>query len=175
MLYLKDWPYSATSKKPTKNIDILVKSQELYQANSLQLVQSVVQVMYFSAHSEQADPSLGLHYDYEHSAGAAHPIFHAQFGNSNFSAEELAAVDFNRLVLPWKDLVRVRIPTVHIGFPGAILGLFADHLPHEAFAGFLTWAKEQRLFMDVKARIDCRDMPLGEMDAMVFQAHRLYV
>ncbi|MDN7592243.1 hypothetical protein [Burkholderia seminalis] len=117
---------------------------------------------------------MGLHYDYEYKMGAAHPIFHAQFGASSFSEEELSTVKFDRKILPWKDLVRVRIPTVHIGVPGALLSLFADHLSHDAFRGFLSWAKNQSLFGDVKAKIDCRDKPLAHSDAMVFQAHRLY-
>ncbi|BCF94941.1 hypothetical protein [Paraburkholderia largidicola] len=174
IFYLKEWPSSSTSSKANKKLDILLRSSEVYEPDSLVLVKSTIQVMYFEANTEEANPTLGIHYDYEHKMGAAHPIFHAQLGSTNFTLEELAKVKFDRRILPWKDLVRVRIPTVHINFPSALLTLFADHLPHQAFAGFLGWAKDHSLFSDAKARIDCRDKPLGDNDPFVFQAFRLY-
>ncbi|UVK87449.1 hypothetical protein LOY52_21705 [Pseudomonas sp. B21-051] len=172
--YLKEWPYSSGSKKASKKLDILIRSTEIYEKDTLRLVKSTVQIMYFNAHTEEAVPTLGLHYDYEYKIGAAHPIFHAQLGSSSFSVQELADVKFDRVIQEWKDLVRVRIPTVHVGFPAAILSLFADHLPHDNFATFLSFAKTQHLFNDAKARIDCRSAPLNTLDSTCFQAHRLY-
>lgn len=172
--YLKEWPYSSGSKKASKKLDILIRSTEVYEKDTLCLVKSTVQIMYFNAHTAEAIPALGLHYDYEYKAGAAHPIFHAQFGSSTFTGEELALVKFERVIQEWKDLVRVRIPTVQVGFPAAILSLFADHLPHDKFNTFLSYAKTQHLFNDAKARIDCRPAPLNDLDASYFQAHRFY-
>lgn len=172
--YLKEWPYSSGSKKASKKLDILIRSTEVYEKDTLRLVKSIIQIMYFNAHTEEAIPSLGLHYDYEYNIGAAHPIFHAQLGSSTFTGEELAMVKFERVIQEWKDLVRVRIPTVHIGFPAAILSLFADHLPHDKFNTFLSFARTQHLFNDAKARIDCRTKPLNEGDSSYFQSHRLY-
>lgn len=172
--YLKEWPYSSGSRKASKKLDILIRSTEVYEKDTMRLVKSTVQIMYFNAHTEEAVPALGLHYDYEYKIGAAHPIFHAQLGSSRFSLEELAMVKFERVIQEWKDLVRVRIPTVHVGFPAAILSLFADHLPHDKFNTFLSFAKTQHLFNDAKARIDCRSAPLSQLDAAYFQAHRLY-
>lgn len=174
IFYLKQWPYSSGSTKPTKKLDILLRSAEVYEQNSLCLRRSTIQVMYYNTSTVEAEPNLGIHYDYEYKMGAAHPIFHAQLGSSSFSMEELAAVKFDRPIQKWKDLVRVRIPTVHIGFPAAILSLFADHLPHDRFDSFLKYAQKQHLFVNAKARVDCRAIPINESDSMVFQAHRLY-
>lgn len=175
LFHLKEWPYSSTSNKPTKKIDILIRSLEEYEVNSLCLIKSTVQLMYFRSNAELATPTLGLHYDYEFNIGAAHPIFHAQFGSSAFSQEELSVVKFDRVVQQWPDMVRVRIPTVHIGFPATMLSVFADHLSHESFSGFLNWAREQLLFTSAKTKIDCRYAPMNAADSSIFQAHRLYV
>lgn len=172
--YLKEWPQNSGSKRAQKKLDILVRSFEVYETGSLKLTKSVIQIMYFNASSDEAIPSLGLHYDYEYRAGAAHPIFHAQFGSSTFTSDELKDVKFSRTIQEWKDLVRVRIPTVHIGLPAAFLSLFADHLPHERFVGFLRYARSHQLFINVKARMDCRNLPLSEVDGCLFQAHNLY-
>lgn len=174
IFYLKEWPYSSGSRKQTKKLDILLRSTEVYERDTLSLLRSTIQVMYYNTSTPQAVPNLGIHYDYEYNMGTAHPIFHAQFGASNFSVEELASVKFERQIQEWKDLVRVRIPTVHIGFPAAILSLFADHLPHERFDSFLKFAQKQHLFVSAKAKVDCRATPLKESDSIFFQAHRLY-
>ncbi len=174
--YLKEWPCNSGSKKQTKKLDILLRSTEVYEVDSLVLVSSTIQVMYFNSSSRDSVPTLGLHYDYEHGIGEAHPIFHAQFGSTDFTSEELDQVKYRKIpIQPWKDMVRVRIPTVHMGFPAAVLSLFADHLPHSSFQGFLKWASKHVLYVDVKARVDCRVAPLNHGDASMFQAHRLYV
>ena len=172
--YLKEWPYSSTSRKPGKKLDILMRSEEVYESESLRLVKSTIQLMYFSASTAEAVPNLGLHYDYEHKVGAAHPLFHAQFGSSTFSEEEPGVVRFSRTISSWKDLVRVRIPTVHIGLPAAFLSLFADHLPHENFLSFLNYARGHELYTGVTARMDCRASPLNTVNSSYFQAHHLY-
>ncbi|NWB88413.1 hypothetical protein [Pseudomonas gingeri] len=174
--YLKEWPCNSGSTKQTKKLDILLKSKEIYEVDSLVLRQSVVQVMYFNSAEKEANPTLGLHYDYEYGAGQAHPIFHAQFGSTDFTSAELKQVKFRKApIQPWKDMVRVRIPTVHMGFPAAVLSLFADHLPHSSFQCFLKWANKHVLFSDAKARVDCRSAPLSSGDSSMFQAHRMYV
>jgi hypothetical protein len=146
LLLLSNWRYKATSTR-LKPISVLVRSKEHYVRASESMVKSTVQVMYLTIKGEEATPLLAMHYDFESPTQVAHPVFHAQMGESDFSKEELQEINLRANILPSKNALysNVRIPTPCMNLGSVLLGLAADHLEPSFFAQVLDLIKRSDL------------------------------
>lgn len=180
LFHLARWPFKGATKKVNGNLTVLVRTKEVYDEGYF-LVKSNVNTLYFkpSKKTDPARPHTAIHYDYEFSMASAHPIFHAQFGAMPIEPVELAAVSFDReLDLSTFEPIRsIRIPTVHIGLPAALLALAADHLNRDHYYGFLEYLTKQAFFNRVASfRLDkCRDSRMHNVDQWVYQSHNIYM
>ena len=180
LFHLANWPFKGASKKVNGNLTVLMQTKEVYEDNFL-LMKSNVSVLYFKPSKKElpARPHTAIHYDYEYQMEEAHPIFHAQFGAREIPAAELAAVNFTReLDLSTFDPIRsIRIPTVHVGLPAALLAVAADHLNRETYQGFLEFTSKSVFFNNVAAlRLDrCRQKKLHDQDQWVYRSHNVYM
>lgn len=180
LFHLANWPFKGASKKVNGNLTVLMQTKEVYEDNFL-LVKSNVNILYFKPSKKElpARPHTAIHYDYEFQMEEAHPIFHAQFGAREISAADLAAVNFSRVLdLSAFDPIRsIRIPTVHVGLPAALLAVAADHLNRETYQGFLEFTSKNTFFNSVAAfRLDrCRQQKLHNQDQWVYRSHNVYM
>lgn len=142
LLYLPGWGCKPSSKKHC--IDIVVRSSEHFRCKKNEISKSTVQVMYFDADSSQAQVLMGIHFDFESTVQAAHPVFHAQLDDTKLSEEEYAAIGFRKSIIPAKahHYSHLRIPTPHMGLGAVLLALSADHLPIAFHNQFLDAIRE---------------------------------
>jgi hypothetical protein len=179
LFHLSDWPFKGASKRTNGNLTVLVQTREIYEAGHV-LVKSNVCMQYFmpTKKGQPLTPSIAINYDYKYRMEQAHPIFHAQFGARDITPAELRSVRFDRTldISPYKPISSIRLPTVHVGLPAALLALVADHLSRDAYAGLLETAKKNVFFNKVAAlRLDhCRDSRLHTQDQYVFRSHTVY-
>ena len=147
LCHFPEWRYkpSLTSGR----IQILVQSREIYLRAEDQIVRSNIQVLYLAPSTDTTAQSLlALHYDFELPVPRAHPVFHAQFGTGNFSAEKLQAIGFRSTITPPpKETLYscVRIPTPCMNFASVLVGLAADHLAPEVFEKILKLVRASQL------------------------------
>lgn len=180
LFHLANWPFKGASKKVNGNLTVLLQAKEVYE-NDFSLVKSNVNILYFKPAKKgmAAQPHTAIHYDYEFQMEEAHPIFHAQFGARAIPVAELEAVNFLRpLDLSSFEPIRsIRIPTVHVGLPAALLAVAADHLNRETYQGFLEFASKNTFFNNVATfRLDkCRQKKLHDQDQWVYRSHNVYM
>jgi hypothetical protein len=145
LICLSNWQYKAAS--PAERIEILLRSREIYSRDDGRMAKSTVQVMYLELKDQDAFPLLALHYDFELPVKTAHPVFHAQMGQSTFDKAELEQVGFRATIKNRRTRIHssVRIPTPCMNFSSVLLGLAADHLPPAVFARILTLVRSSDL------------------------------
>ena len=138
LIYLKDWPYKANSKHD-KSVDILVQSTETFSCDLNVMTHSTVQATYFRTKDNAATPISAIHYDFRTPVDRAHPVFHAQFGVTKFDPEKIKAVGFRKQIQEVENphYGNLKIPTPYMNFASVLLGVAADHLPHNFFDKFL--------------------------------------
>jgi hypothetical protein len=179
LFHLASWPFKGASKK-VNGLTVLVRTKEVYEDNFL-LVKSNVNILYFKPTKKTLPmcPHTAIHYDYKFLMDDAHPIFHAQFGAKEIPADELLAVNFDRQLdlSAYEPIGSIRIPTVHVGLPAALLAVAADHLNKEAYYGFLEYTGKNVFFNQVaEIRLDkCREMKLHAQDQWVYRSHNVYM
>lgn len=127
-IYLQDWLANSTSHK---KIDILLDGSEVVDPKKSVIIKSSVNVNYFDTSKKGAKvlkPLESIHYDYEDSQNAGHPIFHAQVSESLITS---FSDSFNRYrVAPVQldgRLKGIRIPTAHMSIISVLITLIADH------------------------------------------------
>lgn len=145
-VYLPNWPYKAVSKKK-KKIHVLLQSSETYNTNTEEIIKSRVQLGYFDIRNNKVTSSLQLHYDFDHPAARAHPVFHVQLGAVDWPKEKCDQVGFpdpTTINTPHALYSNARIPTPHMGFCAALLALAADHLDNPFYKSFLSDVRKNR-------------------------------
>jgi hypothetical protein len=180
LFHLARWPFKGASKKVNGNLTVLVRTKEVYEDGYF-LIKSNVNTLYFKPmkKGDAARPHTAIHYDYEFAMASAHPIFHAQFGAKPIDRTDLAAVSFDRELdlSAFEPIGSIRIPTVHIGLPAALLALTADHLNRDYYYGFLEYVSKHPFFNKVTGfRLDrCREKRMHSIDQWVYQSHNIYM
>jgi hypothetical protein len=141
-LYFRGWPWKATSAKRT--VDILVKVAETFDARSHQITKCTTQVGYFERLANGVEPLLQLHYDFETPVPDAHPVFHAQFGETKWVEADCREVGFDGPFLEsgFKYYRNTRIPTAFMGLGAALLAIAADHLKIEHYRAVLNAVRQ---------------------------------
>lgn len=136
--YMPQWPYKAVTQKQNKKVDILVQISETYDEDTSEVTKSTVQIGYFDVEIDKTTSLLQLHYDFESPAAYAHPIFHAQLGETKWPQERLASIRFEKTIEHALPLyANARIPTAHVGYGATLLALAADHLQRIQYTQFL--------------------------------------
>lgn len=136
-LYMQNWPWRANSSK--RNLDILVRVDEIFSADSPKIMSSSARVAYLSRNGSDATSLLQIHYDFANPVQQAHPVFHAQLGEINWTTSELTELGFTRQIKKG-GLSRFHnhhIPTALMGYGPILLALAADHLDYAHYSAFL--------------------------------------
>jgi hypothetical protein len=180
LFHLANWPFKGASRKVNGKLTVLVRTREVYGEDNV-LVKSNVNTLYFKPTKKGAPvvPEVAIHYDYKFQMDAAHPIFHAQFGAKAIPDEDLRAVAFDRVIdlSTYQPISSIRIPTVHVGLPAALLALCADHLEKPSYYGFLESLSKNAFFNRTSIfRLDqCREMKMRNQDQFLLRSHNMYM
>lgn len=180
LFHLANWPFKGASRKVNGKLTVLVRTREIYENDNV-LVKSNVNTLYFKPAKKGAAavPEVAIHYDYKFQMDAAHPIFHAQFGAQEIPDEDLRAVAFDRAIdlSTYQPIKSIRIPTVHIGLPAALLALCADHLEKTSYYGFLESLSKNIFFnRPTLLRLDkCREVKMRDQDQFAYRSHNAYM
>lgn len=179
LFHLANWPFKGASRK-VNGLTVLVRTREVYENNNI-LVKSNVNTLYFKPTKKgtAAVPEVAIHYDYKFQMDDAHPIFHAQFGARPIPDEDLRAVAFERPIdlSTYQPIGSIRIPTVHVGLPAALLALCADHLEKKSYYGFLESLSKNAFFNRPDSiRLDrCREVKMRAQDQFAYRSHNMYM
>lgn len=179
LFHLANWPFKSASRK-VNGLTVLVRTREVYEAEDV-LVKSNVNIIYFKPVKKglPLTPEVAIHYDYKWRMDEAHPIFHAQFGAKEIPADELKAVAFNRAIdlSRYQPIGSIRIPTVHVGLPAALLAVCADHLEKPSYYGFLESLSKNAFFnRPALFRLDqCREVRTRTQDQFAYRSHNIYM
>lgn len=136
--FLPNWPEGRNALKQ-KTISILIQSSETISPNAEAITASTVNVGYYRTGSSPLKPLLELHYDYESNPQDGHPLFHAQYGRTDWPEKPLQdfEITLDQASIP-KLLGRARIPTPHMGLAATLLSIAADHFEPPFFDSFLS-------------------------------------
>lgn len=180
LFHLANWPFKGASRKVNGKLTVLVSTREVYEGDHV-LVKSNVNTLYFKPTKKGAAmvPEVAIHYDYKFQMEEAHPVFHAQFGARTILDEDLRAVEFDREIdlSTYHPIGSIRIPTVHVGLPAALLALCADHLEKSSYYGFLESLSKNIFFnRPTLFRLDkCREVKMRDQDPFAYRSHNMYM
>ncbi|SDG77179.1 hypothetical protein [Janthinobacterium sp. YR213] len=179
LFHLANWPFKGASRK-INGLTVLVRTREIYDSDNV-LVKSNVNTLYFKPTKKGAPmvPEVAIHYDYKQQMDIAHPVFHAQLGAKDIPEADLKAVAFNREIdlSTYQPISSIRIPTVHVGLPAALLAVCADHLEKASYYGFLDAFSKNTFFnRPLSFRLDrCRELKMRTQDQLPFRSHNMYM
>lgn len=179
LFHLANWPFKGASRK-INGLTVLVRTREVYENGNV-LVKSNVNTIYFKPVKKGVPlvPEVAIHYDYKYRMDDAHPIFHAQLGAREIPENELRAVSFDRIIdfSKYQPISSIRIPTVHIGLPAALLAVCADHLEKPSYRGFLEALSKNPFFNRPGLfRLDhCREEKTRTQDQFAYRSHNIYM
>jgi hypothetical protein len=105
LMYLPAWPYKSVSDR--KTLDVVVQVMEEFSLETPELTKSTTQVGYFQTDGSKLS-ILQMHYDYEHTIGVAHPVFHAQLGKTNWPLDDLSEMGFEGFSILRRTISRQR-------------------------------------------------------------------
>lgn len=125
-LYFRDWPYRAGS---SSRIDILADITETISLPDAKCIRSTLRMNYFRSNRGEEIACDAIHYDFDATVQAQHPVCHAQPVNSILEHRPDNFPD-NVIASPIAERHQtIRIPSAFVNLAGLFAKLTADHLP----------------------------------------------
>ena len=134
-MYFQKWPYRGTSGKRDK-IDIVAEIEETIRISDGKCTRATLRINYFICNGSDRTACDAIHYDFNESVQALHPVCHAQAANSilaNMPEGFPAKCDDTPIKMRNQS---IKIPSAFVNFSGLFAKVTADHLPAETVTEF---------------------------------------